>query len=322
VKVVDFGVAKISTDRELSGSHSLKGKLAYMSPEQVSRAGVDRRSDIFALGIVLYEMTVGGRLFKGADEVETLRAVLDMKVRPPSELVAGYPPDLERIVLKALERSPERRYQTAREMQIDLEAFARDREDGDLVRRARRMDGGDVRSEARDLAHAADAARRQRRPERIATRRRDRRDAKDRPRHLAVASDALKPRARRRRMVLAAAVALLLVVAGGGAFAWHQRQGREAPSQAGRRSANDTVMLVAENGSVAIEARPSAPSIPAAPGSAAGTPPAVPRPRRLPRPPRAAPTRAARRAPPVPKRCRRRSPGAPRRSAVASPHRT
>jgi serine/threonine protein kinase len=126
VKVVDFGVAKIATDPELSGNQSLKGKLAYMSPEQVSRGTVDRRSDVFALGIVLYELTVGQRLFKGTDEVETLRAVVEMKVRRPSEAVPGYPADLERIVLKALERAPERRYQSAREMQVDLEAFARD----------------------------------------------------------------------------------------------------------------------------------------------------------------------------------------------------
>src|SRR3954471_14025789 len=84
VKVVDFGVAKIATDPELSGRHALKGKLAYMSPEQVSRGTVDRRSDVFALGIVLYELTVGQRLFKGTDEVETLRAVLDLNVQRPS----------------------------------------------------------------------------------------------------------------------------------------------------------------------------------------------------------------------------------------------
>ena len=82
VKVVDFGVAKIATDPELSGRNSLKGKLAYMSPEQVTQAPVDRRSDVFALGIVLYELTVGRRLFKGASEVETMRAVLEAKVHP------------------------------------------------------------------------------------------------------------------------------------------------------------------------------------------------------------------------------------------------
>ncbi|HXU04651.1 MAG TPA: serine/threonine-protein kinase, partial [Polyangia bacterium] len=100
VKVVDFGVAKIATDAELSGRHSLKGKLAYMSPEQVTQGGVDRRSDVFALGIVLFELTVGRRLFKAAGDVETLRAVLEAPVPRPSEIVADYPADLERIVLK------------------------------------------------------------------------------------------------------------------------------------------------------------------------------------------------------------------------------
>ncbi len=126
VKVVDFGVAKIAADAELSGRYSLKGKLAYMSPEQVAQGTVDRRSDVFALGIVLYELTTGKRLFKGGNEVETMRLVLDAKVTKPSEVIPAYPPELERIVMRALERSAERRYQTARDLQFDLEAFARD----------------------------------------------------------------------------------------------------------------------------------------------------------------------------------------------------
>jgi len=126
VKVVDFGVAKIAADAELSGRYSLKGKLAYMSPEQVAQGRVDRRSDVFALGIVLYELTTGKRLFKGGNEVETMRLVLDAKVAKPSEVIPAYPPELERIVMRALERSAERRYQTARDLQFDLEAFARD----------------------------------------------------------------------------------------------------------------------------------------------------------------------------------------------------
>ena len=127
VKVVDFGVAKIATDPELSGRQSLKGKLAYMSPEQVSRGTVDRRSDVFALGIVLYELTMGQRLFKGTDEVETMRAVLDMKVRRRRSACPDYPPESRaHRHASALDRAPERRYQSAREMQVDLEAFARD----------------------------------------------------------------------------------------------------------------------------------------------------------------------------------------------------
>jgi hypothetical protein len=126
VKVVDFGIAKMTADPELSRRDSLKGKLAYMSPEQLNNLPVDRRGDVFALGVVLYEITTHVRLFKGATEVETMRSVMDGTVPPPSTVVPGYPPALERIVLRALEREPDKRYQSAREMQLDLEAFARD----------------------------------------------------------------------------------------------------------------------------------------------------------------------------------------------------
>jgi serine/threonine protein kinase len=126
VKVVDFGIAKMTADPELSRRGSLKGKLAYMSPEQLNNLPMDRRGDVFALGVVLYEITTHARLFKGATEVETMRAVMDGTVTPPSTVVPDYPPALERIVLRALEREPDKRYQSAREMQLDLEAFASD----------------------------------------------------------------------------------------------------------------------------------------------------------------------------------------------------
>jgi len=284
VKVVDFGVAKIAADPDLSGSQSLKGKLSYMSPEQVSRGAIDRRSDVFALGIVLYEMTVGGRLFKGADEVDTLRAVLDLKVRPPSEAVPGYPPELERIVLKALERAPERRYQTAREMQIDLEAFARDQKlEISSAALAEWMET--TFGPKREIWHllpmlpgdSSDPSGPPRGDGTAATR-------KVAHANLADAGDAATPRARRARTILAAAVALLVIVVGGGAFAWHQRWAREPPTQATAGARNDTVMLVAENGSVAIEPRAPAPATPppaaavpaAAPPPEPATPPAAP----------------------------------------------
>jgi tRNA A-37 threonylcarbamoyl transferase component Bud32 len=123
VKLVDFGIAKLAADPELSQRYALKGKLAYMSPEQLHNLPVDRRSDVFSLGIVLYEITTHTRLFKGATEVQTMKAVLDGTVPPPSTLVPDYPPALERIVLRALAMNPDQRYQSARELQIDLEAF-------------------------------------------------------------------------------------------------------------------------------------------------------------------------------------------------------
>jgi serine/threonine protein kinase len=125
VKVVDFGVAKITADPELSRRHSLKGKLAYMSPEQLSAQTVDRRSDVYSLGVVIYEITTHARLFKATTDVETMRLVLERAIPAPSSLVPDYPPDLEAIVMRAMEKDPEKRYPTARALQLDLEAFTR-----------------------------------------------------------------------------------------------------------------------------------------------------------------------------------------------------
>jgi serine/threonine-protein kinase len=127
VKVVDFGIAKSNEAvGEKTGAGQLKGKAPYMSPEQARSAPLDHRSDIFAVGIVLFELTTGRRLFKASSEFETLKMIVELPCPAPSELVPNYPPALERIVMRALEKDPERRYQNARDMQADLEAFARD----------------------------------------------------------------------------------------------------------------------------------------------------------------------------------------------------
>ena len=127
VKVVDFGIAKMAADPELSKRYALKGKLAYMSPEQLHNQPIDRRSDLFSLGIVLYEITTHSRLFKGATEVDTMRMVLEGLIATPSTIDPDYPKDLEPIVMRALEKDPDKRYASARDLQLDLEAFARDR---------------------------------------------------------------------------------------------------------------------------------------------------------------------------------------------------
>jgi serine/threonine protein kinase len=126
VKVVDFGIAKVTAEAELSLSNKLKGKLAYMSPEQMSSGSLDRRSDVFALGIVLYETTTHARLFRAEGEAATMRSVMEGLITPPIERIDDYPPRLQEIVLRALERDPSRRYPTARALQIDVEGFARD----------------------------------------------------------------------------------------------------------------------------------------------------------------------------------------------------
>ena len=127
VKIVDFGIAKSEkAGGEDTKDGALKGKVPYMSPEQAAGKDLDLRSDIFAVGVVLFELTTGKRLFKGQNEFETLKLILESDYPPPSTVRAGYPPGLERIVMKALAKKREDRYQTAREMQGDLEAFVRE----------------------------------------------------------------------------------------------------------------------------------------------------------------------------------------------------
>ncbi|MBK9259238.1 MAG: serine/threonine protein kinase [Polyangiaceae bacterium] len=127
VKIVDFGVAKSSSQSgEDTKDGQLKGKVPYMSPEQAAGGNIDWRSDIFAVGVLLFELSTGKRLFKGASEFETLKLICDKEYPHPSAVKAGFPPALDRIIMKALEKDREKRYQSAREMQSDLEAFIRE----------------------------------------------------------------------------------------------------------------------------------------------------------------------------------------------------
>jgi serine/threonine protein kinase len=124
VKLVDFGVAKaVGRISEATRAGQLKGKFGYMSPEQALGKKVDRRSDIFSLGIVLFELTTSRRLFRGEHDVETLRLVIGGPIPRPTTIDPRYPAELERIVQKALERDPSKRYQTAAELEADLRAF-------------------------------------------------------------------------------------------------------------------------------------------------------------------------------------------------------
>ena len=113
VKIVDFGIAKAADQAQRTRAGVLKGKYAYMSPEQIMGLPLDRRSDVFALGVLLYELTTGRRLFKAETELETMRRITHGKVVPPTEASPGYPADLETIVLKALARDRDARYESA-----------------------------------------------------------------------------------------------------------------------------------------------------------------------------------------------------------------
>ena len=119
-KLLDFGVAR--TAREESKGGSLKGTLAYMAPEQVRGQRLDKRSDVFSAGVVLYELTTGRRLFYGS-EVEVMTAIVERDVAPPSHWVPGYPADLERVVLTALARERGRRYPSALHFARALEEY-------------------------------------------------------------------------------------------------------------------------------------------------------------------------------------------------------
>jgi serine/threonine protein kinase len=124
VKLVDFGVAKaMGRLSETTRAGQLKGKFGYMAPEQAQGRDADRRSDVFALGIVLYELTTSRRLFRGKNDVETLQLVVGGAIPRPSRIDPSYPPELERIVLHALERDPNQRYQTAHELETDLRGY-------------------------------------------------------------------------------------------------------------------------------------------------------------------------------------------------------
>ncbi|HSP07798.1 MAG TPA: protein kinase, partial [Acidobacteriota bacterium] len=123
VKLVDFGIAKAATKVHVTQHGALKGKLLYMSPEQAWGRSVDRRSDVFSVGVVLYEMLTGRPLFfdENDTEVTILDKVREARVVPIRDINQKVSPELEKIILKALKKEPEDRYQVASEMQKDLD---------------------------------------------------------------------------------------------------------------------------------------------------------------------------------------------------------
>jgi serine/threonine protein kinase len=120
-KIIDFGIAREGEGPDPE-SGARPGKVSYMSPEQVQGAKLDGRSDIFSLGTILYEITLGKRLWRGAKEV-VMQRIVEENPPPPTYVDRGYPPALELIVLRALEKRPEKRYQTAGELFEDLEGY-------------------------------------------------------------------------------------------------------------------------------------------------------------------------------------------------------
>ncbi|AFE09336.1 serine/threonine protein kinase [Corallococcus coralloides DSM 2259] len=120
VKLVDFGIAKAADQASMTKSGAIKGKFAYMAPEQAAGKHLDRRADIFAIGLVLYEMLTGHRPLKKDSELATLQAAMECAIPSPSE-VADVPRDMDHVVMRALAKSADDRYDNAREFQTALE---------------------------------------------------------------------------------------------------------------------------------------------------------------------------------------------------------
>ena len=125
VKLVDFGIAKATEMRHATRTGVLKGKVHYMAPEQCEGQSLDRRTDVFALGILLYEMTTGRPLFTGTNDYYVMSRIVRGVFARPREVDPAYPPELERIVLRALARDPDDRYVSAQALQVDIEDYAR-----------------------------------------------------------------------------------------------------------------------------------------------------------------------------------------------------
>jgi len=120
VKILDFGIAKAASKISKTEAGVLKGKFSYMSPEQASGRPIDQTTDIYACGVILHELLSSERLFRAETDMETIERVKQANVHPPSEKNSSIPKELDGVVLNALQRSPEKRYQTAGEMLSDL----------------------------------------------------------------------------------------------------------------------------------------------------------------------------------------------------------
>jgi serine/threonine protein kinase len=127
LKVIDFGITRSRGQRRpLDGAHAVPGKLSYMSPEQARREQLDHRSDIFSLGVVLYEIALGRRLFKGPAQ-EVVKRLARCDVKPPTFVQHDFPGMLESVIMRALEARPADRFASAYDMADELEEFLRER---------------------------------------------------------------------------------------------------------------------------------------------------------------------------------------------------
>jgi serine/threonine-protein kinase len=160
IKVIDFGLAKAANRASKTAAGVIKGKVAYMSPEQAVGAPIDRRTDIFALGTTLWELACDRRLFKRTDDVDTLRRVHAAEVPAATRIVDGFPPELWQILERALARDKDQRYGTAAELARDLDRVARvlDKHGGGPAPVAKVMRELFAEDQARQVAWVAEAS--------------------------------------------------------------------------------------------------------------------------------------------------------------------
>lgn len=149
--LIDFGVAKAAGRMHTTQNGQIKGKLAYMAPEQIVSEDVDRRVDIYASGIVLWEALTGRRAYKGADP-QIMFEVLASNLPPPSEIVPGISPALDALVMKALAREPAGRFATALEMSDAIEALVRPATSREVARWVEQIAADSLQKRAQVLA--------------------------------------------------------------------------------------------------------------------------------------------------------------------------
>jgi serine/threonine-protein kinase len=143
-RIIDFGIAKAAKRITTTTRDVMKGKLAYMSPEQARQQPLDARADLFAMGAVLHEALTGDQLFKGEDQADVLLAVLIGEIRSPSVTAREVPPELDVVTKKALEREPEDRYQTGADFLEGLERSVAPAQGRDVAQIVERYCGADL----------------------------------------------------------------------------------------------------------------------------------------------------------------------------------
>ncbi len=126
VKISDFGISKAQSEPNLTQAGIIKGKLAYMSPEQALGQPLDRRADIYALGLLFHEALTGLRVYRFENEIEAIRAIPQRDIEPLTAIMKQIPEELNRIVMQCLEKDRDRRYQHVADVYADLTAFRRD----------------------------------------------------------------------------------------------------------------------------------------------------------------------------------------------------